>query len=534
MTPSPYRPIIETMFQIVDKNGVRCPFRLNEVQARLDASWHRRNIIPKARQTGVSSYVIARYLAKCLAEENRTCVIVSHEGDATRRLLQRAKFIVKNLKGGLKPQIGRASAQEIFFEKTNSKIFIGTAGSSTFGHGDTITDLHLSEASRYPDPESIVDGTFPAAEHGEITVESTGHGVGNWFHRMCSRARRGRGFKLHFIPWIDVAEYALPFTSEAERKQFHGSLSDEYEELILLHRGCSLEQLQWRRERLEIDFDGNLRKFKQSYPIDFDECFQSTGFGFFRKVRYEPTQLWKRESADLHVLDGHPSPDHAYVIGADPSGGVGDDNAVAQVFSLTTREQVAEFASDYTEPHTFGSVLASLAKRFNNAYVNVERNNHGGTTLARLIDVYPLYLIHRGSHGEQSNQEILSRLSHFGTNVTVANRGLILGTARELLSDLFTIHSPELKGELDTFVEKDGKIEADSGCMDDRVMAALHALIVIERAGIAATIKETEEKIADPNPWGFDTLFPGHAESMGFRSPERDDEYLFGVPRMYH
>ena len=211
LSPSPYRTVIERMFQVVNKSGQRVDFVLNPVQARLDAAWTRRNIVPKARQEGVSSYVIARYTAKCLTQENRTCVIISHEAEATQRLLGRANYILDNLKGGVKPELGRHSRNEIFFKKTNSTFFIGTAGSRSFGHGDTITDLHLSEASRYPDPESIVRGTFPAAERGEITVESTGNGVGNWFHRQAVRAREGLGFKLHFFSWLDDHEYALSF-----------------------------------------------------------------------------------------------------------------------------------------------------------------------------------------------------------------------------------------------------------------------------------------------------------------------------------
>lgn len=515
------------MFQIVNKDGVRVDFRLTDVQARLDAGWTRRNIVPKARQVHISSYVIARFTAKCLTQNNRTCVVISHEAEATARLLARADYILANLKGGVKPELGRHSRNEIFFKKTNSTFFIGTAGSRSFGHGDTITDLHLSEASRYPDPESIVRGTFPAAERGEITVESTGNGVGNWFHRQSVRAREGLGFALHFFSWLDNQEYALPFDSTDSRAQFVDSLRLDLEEPELAAAGVSAEQLSWRRERLLIDFEGDLRAFKESYPTTFDECFQSTGFGFFRRVRYVESEDWKQHSATLHVLGDHPRIGLSYVIGADPSGGVGRDNAVAQVFCLESQEQVAEFASAQTEPPEFAVELARLGQWFNYAYINVERNNHGGTTLARLLDIYPIELIHRGSHGEQAAQEILSRLSHFGTAVTASSRGIILGTARQLLATEFTIHSPALRSELATFVEgEDGRIAADSGCFDDRVLAAAHALIVTEQAGIAATTQRVSpfEMTRELDPFSFDALF-----NKQVRAQER-----FGVPERYH
>lgn len=528
--PSRYRPLIEGMFRIVDKGGTAVDFRLNDIQARLDAGWSRRNIIPKARQEGVSSYIIARFVAKCLGEENRTCVVISHEAEATARLLGRADYIVKNLKlpEGVKPQLGRNSRNEIFFRKTNSTFYIGTAGSRSFGHGDTITDLHLSEVSRYPDPEAIVRGTFPAAEHGEITVESTGNGVGNWFHRQCIRAREGRGFKLFFLPWTDEHGYALDFPTTEARSAFCASLDEELEEPTLLTRGLSLEQLAWRRERLTIDYELDLKTFQEAYPLDFEECFQSKEWGFFRRFKYVETPQWKRESATLYVLEGHPRAGASYVIGGDPAGGVGRDNSVAEVFCLEDQCQVAEYASATVEPHHFAEEVATLAKRFNYAYVNIERNNHGSATLARLLDVYPVWLIHRGSRGETSTQHILSHLSHYGTLTTPASRGLIIGTCREALASEFTVHSPLLRGELLTFVEKaDGKIEADQGCKDDRVMATAMALCVVERAGVIAgssSEKFASEASAEPDPFSFDALFGEQTQSR----------LRYGVSEKYH
>jgi hypothetical protein len=336
--------------------------------------------------------------------------------------------------------------------------------------------------------------------------------------------------RLHFFAWTDNDEYRLPFPSPEARSLFLASLRSDIEEPELLAAGVSAEQLAWRRERLWVDFEGDTRAFKESYPFTFDECFQSTGYGFFRRVRFEETAAWVRENATLHLLRDHPKPSLSYVVGADPSGGVGRDNAVAQVFCLETREQVAEFASATVEPPEFADEVAALARRFNSAYVNVERNNHGGTTLARLMDVYPIELLHRGSHGEEATQEILSRLSHYGTAVTASSRGLILGTARQLLATEFTIHSPALRSELATFVEtSSGKVEADSGCFDDRVMATVHALIVCEPAGVAAVDQRRAPYRPDvtPDPFSFDALFGKQADPIRAAA-------IAGTPARFH
>jgi hypothetical protein len=505
-----YRTIIEAMFRIVSRQMETVDFMLKPQQLELDTNFSKRNIIPKGRQgAGVSSYMIARYVSRCLAEQNRRCVIVSHESDATSRLLARARFILNNLKGDLKPVLGTDNMKAITFPKTNSSLWIGTAGSRSFGRGDNISDLHLSEAAFYVNAEEFTKGIFPAAEYGEITIESTGNGVGNWYHRQCVRAREGRGFKLFFFPSHEMEENALPFDSDIERDAFLRSLDPELEEPDLYARGLTPEFLQWRRERLNIEFEGDLRTFHQEHPISFDECFQSTGFSFFQKAHYEPIETWKRVSRELYVLGDHPKPGLTYAIGADVGGGVGRDNSVAQIICLSPLEQVGEWASAHREPHDFGRVLIQLGHQFNHAYINVERNNHGIATLGILVGDYPIHLIHKGSRGASATQHILSNLSHYGTLTTEASRGIIIGTMRRLVSSECTIHSEMLRSEMGTFSEQaDGKIEADRGCFDDRVLALGMALVVVERAAIMSTAQHDED-VAEPDIWSWDSIFGG-------------------------
>lgn len=508
---TPYRAIIEGMFRVVDRRGVAIDFTLNEQQRQLDSNWSRRNLITKIRQhSGISTYVIARYVAKCLSEQNRRCVIVSAEADATARLLDRARYLLNHLRlpeGVKRPRMGTDSVKAMTFQETGSSFWIGTAGSRNFGRGDTITDLHLSEAAFYEHPENTVAGLFPATELGEITVESTGNGRGNWFHRQAVNAREGQGFKLFEFYWQGVSTCAIPLTEE-QAAWLQAHLSDDLEEPELFESGVSLPQLAWRRERIQIDYDGDLKQFKENYPRTFDECFQSTGFSFFPSVRYKPSDRWKRESRSLWVLDGHPREGYRYFGGIDVAGGVGGDrdNSVIEIFCLDTLEQVAEWAANDVAPDELGRIAAALGRRFNNAYLNVERNNHGLTTISVLVGAYPLDRLHRGTPaGGAPSQAILSHIGNYGTYTSETTRGLLLGTARRLLASEYTIHSPALESELSTFVESaTGKYEADSGCRDDRVFAACHCLAIVERAAIMLeqpVVAEQSRPEDDPFSW---------------------------------
>lgn len=506
LSPSPYRAVIEGMFRVVDPEAKDQDVVLRQVQAQLDAHWTSRNIIPKSRRHGVSTYVIWRFIAKCLTQRNRRCMLVSHEKEATARLFSIAQYTVRNLKGA-PAVVTRNNRGALEFGKTNSTFWIGTAGSENLGHGDTITDLHWSEAAHTKNAEDLRKGLFPAADAGEITVESTGNGVGNWFHRSVIRSAEGHGFTLHFFPYTEHPDSFLPFESDDERDRFMANLRPEYDEPVLAGI-LRPEVLHWRRDKIEILFEGNLKDFTEQYPRTLDECFQATGHSLFPKVNYVPTTEWERRGRLLWALRTHPKVGSRYAIGADVGGGVGRDNSVAEVINLDTLEQVAEWVSNGLDPDLFGIELAHLGGMFNSAYINVEQNNHGLTTVRSLRDHYPHHLIHQGRpFASQDSEYETRRLMQYGTLVNARNKASMIGGLRAALRTECVVHSELLKSELGSFVEKeDGRMEAEEGCYDDRVMALAHAVACVERAAMALTPVVASRRPA-PDPFSWEAIF---------------------------
>ena len=472
------RLIIESLLCIPDKHSDRdLPFVLNSAQAALDARLTGRDIIPKSRQRGISSYFLARYLVKCLSERNTRAVVISHEKESTQRMLARVHYYINTIRGP-KPVIKNASKNELTFPKTNSMFYIGTAGAKKFGRGDTITHLHCSEVAYWEDPESLTKGLFQAVpEHGEIAIESTGNGVGNWYHRHAMRAVSGHSrYRLHFFGWLDDPDCWRDCTPE-EAAHIMANLDPDLEEPELVERfNVRPEQIKFRREKLEeMDFD--LRGFKQEYPSTLDECFQATGSSIFHKVHFVPTDRWQRDG-NFWFLEGHPNPRRRYIIGADVGGGVERDNSVAEIIDLETLEQVGEWVSNRVAPDDFAHVLKRLAELFNDAYVVPESNNHGILTIATLKRVYKPWLIFK--HKLDGD-----RLSDEGVKTTARSKPLIVGKLRSALAAGLVIHSELLRNELSTFVEKDdGKLEAEEGCYDDRVIALAMAVYGRDKAAI--------------------------------------------------
>lgn len=506
---TPERLIIESMFQIVDKDGHDVPFLLNHYQGLLDSTLCGRDLIPKARQLGMSAYVLARFTAKCLSKRNTRAVVISHDKVSTERLLARVHYYLNNLRGP-SAVIQNSSKNEITFPKTNSMFYIGTAGSRAFGRGDTITDLHCSEIAYWDDPKSLVAGLFQAVprESGEIIIESTGNGTGNYYHRACMRAFEGIGrFKLHFYDWLQAEEYRVRL-SQDEEETLRADLKKEWEEPDLLARGVTLSQLAFRREKLE-EFDYDLQRFKAEYPLSLDECFQASGYSIFSVVPYTPRPDWIqfdvygaldtdvdtwKPMSDIQIAQRNPSEmpkvgfwalqdvwkHHAsrYAIGVDVGAGVRRDRSVIEVVDIFENEQVAEYVVDNVSPDVLAKVIIGLGRHYSNAFVTVETNNHGAVTLLKLLEGFPKEGI-KGypSHLVYMNDKSVDNLLSYGFKTTARTKPILLGNLRKDFLEGFRIHSPAMKDELSTYVEdENGKLGAAEGCFDDRVIAVACAV----------------------------------------------------------
>ena len=484
---------IENLLMIADKEGVDMDFKLNIAQCTVDDNLTGRDLIPKARQMGVSSYFLARYTVACLGQRNTRAVVISHDKESTQRMLHKVHYYLENIKGP-KAEIKNASKNELTFPKTNSMFYIGTAGARKFGRGDTITHLHCSEVAYWPDPKALTKGLFQAVPRsGEIAMESTGNGTGNFYHRACVRAEEKKGrWRNHFLNWLNFAEYDIDLTP-SEADYVLSTLDEDLGEIELVDvYGLTAGQIQFRREKLEeLDFD--VTGFEQEYPITLDECFQSTGYSLFKKIKhYIPSKDWIRMDKYLHVMieeyKHHPS---KYALGVDVGGGVGRDRSVIEIIDLIKWEQVGEWVGDNIAPDVLAKRVKEIAEYWNNAYVTVESNNYGSTTLLALTDIYPRSLIFRS---KQDSDNIV----HYGYRTTSKTKPILIGNLRyELATDLI-IHSSLLKDELSTFGEQDnGKLEAESGCFDDRVMGLAVGAIGAVRAGYLIQQQEYAKKQND-------------------------------------
>lgn len=211
---------INNLYTIVNKKGCKTIFKLNWAQKELYYNAWYCNVILKARQLGISTYICMLFLDRCLFNSNSAAGIIAHTRDDAKHLFKRIKFAYDNLPTELKQaRIATVdSAQELVFNN-GSSLRVGTSMRSS-----TLQYLHISEfgkiCAKYPDKaQEIVTGSLNTIAAGQtIFIESTAEGREGYFYDICKKAEddlvqnrplTNMSFKFHFFPWYKEPDYRI-------------------------------------------------------------------------------------------------------------------------------------------------------------------------------------------------------------------------------------------------------------------------------------------------------------------------------------
>lgn len=216
---------IERYFRIRSENGLIVTLQLNAAQRRLECMILRmertgipvRIIILKARQEGISTYIQAFGFERGLRTKNFRGLIVAHNHDTAKILLQMAEVGRTEMlkRGGDAPEKwnfkmkSKARAQLEWADPIGAQIQITSAEAPNPGIGGTRTMLHLSEFAKYPDPEVKIAALLPSLPVLPGTYgfkESTAEGADGLFHDEFWEGWNERGTPLRerAFPWVSL------------------------------------------------------------------------------------------------------------------------------------------------------------------------------------------------------------------------------------------------------------------------------------------------------------------------------------------
>lgn len=360
-----------------------------------------RYIVLKARQMGFTTVTQGTFFQDTLNVPNTQTILIAQDEQNSKRIFQIVKRFYENLPPHIKDlyPLGTDSKTELYFPTIDSYIYVGWAGSKKIGRGGTINNLHGSEVAFWEDAKEIVAGLMESVPNGgNVVLESTAKGVGNFFHSEWISAKNGESdFKPFFAGWNEHYEYQVPLSDE-DKVELEFSLSEEETRLRNTY-SLSLEQIAWRKKKIRT-----LREdFPQEYPINDVEAFKTSGNPYFdREALAEITQVASKSLGDILIpkkfealniaknkleIYKMPVKGHRYIIAADPSEGLAlngqSDFCSCDVVDADTNEQVAHLHGKW-EPAHFATLINDLSRWYGNALVAIESNNHGYTVLAVL------------------------------------------------------------------------------------------------------------------------------------------------------
>ncbi|AUQ64427.1 terminase [Phaeobacter inhibens] len=267
---------LSNLYYIIDKRGHQVKFTPNTQQLDFMETLHGRDLILKARQLGFTTFAGIISLDEAYWNPNWAAAIIAHtKPDAQKILKTKVRYPYDQLPDGLKaanPLVNDA-ADTLALANNSSVVVTNSA------RGGTLNRLHVSEfgkiCARFPDKaKEIVSGSFPAAENGSITIESTAEGQQGEFFDMVQKAKEKGGrelspreYRLHFYPWWQNPEYTVPeewATISDEDARYFSEL--EHSQGIALTAG---QKAWWVLQ--EETLGGTM---KREYPATPEEAFE--------------------------------------------------------------------------------------------------------------------------------------------------------------------------------------------------------------------------------------------------------------------
>jgi len=460
----------EQLLRVRGKDGMLRPLRANRAQRSYEERRGTENIVLKARQMGITTWVAGRMFLRTILRPGTLTVQVAHNQTAAEEIFRIVQRFYDNLPTALHDSIlcrSRDNRRQMVFSRLDSEYRVESAADVNAGRGLTMQNLHCSEVARWPrEAAATLAGLRAAlAPGGELVVESTPQGAYGCFYELWNRAGDG-AMVPHFFPWWWEESYVGAAVPAAEQT---------VEELALAEReGLTAEQIGFRR-RQRAQFRGMAR---QEFAEDAASCFLASGDCIFdvamleRRLHSASEPMERSEGGRLWMWFA-PKAGRRYVVGVDPAGGGADgDFSAMQVVDVDTGLQCAEWQAR-APVREAAAVAMRVARRYNGAVIAVERNNHGSGLLA-CLEYQEL------NRAGETEVVVYAHEKVAGWPTTALTRPAMLARVGAAVdSGAGLLQSSRLLAECKTMVRhRNGKAAAAAGCHDDCVMAMAVALSV--------------------------------------------------------
>lgn len=468
-----------------------------------------RSVVLKARQLGWTTMMSALALWQAL-HRGSTVLYVSKNQDAANKALGLVRFMWTFLPGWVTARgpaltSNQAGKMEWTWPDGQQSKIISLAATRTAGAGETADLVIVDEFALSEYQDDALRTLLPtiSARQGRIVVFSTARGAHNRFAKLFKEAwfePDSSDFTAIFHPWM-VSRIFDQDDYDAEAKRFAATPW-----LLYAEYPSSVEEA--FRESGRPRFTG--------LPPDAPALTDSMTFasrnneiaGQYIELETDPPDAKIEERGHLWGWPELLSPrsEYEYVLAIDPSSGTGGDYTVGTVFRRDGRDVrlVAEWRSNTIEPIRAAREFNVLGMHFHEALIVVETTGGWGDSY---INELVNHLNYRNMYVHVADAPRGGRINRYGYPMSWQKRPKVIDRLASLLRyDLpDEVGQPVILGlhegllnELNTFVTReDGKVAADVGCYDDRVMSgAIGVTVLTDHTGML--VEQAEDKRREP------------------------------------
>ena len=487
---------IESFMKITDKTGKTIPFKLNQTQIDVYKNVRKYNQILKSRQAGCSVSLLARALFYCLTQPNTHCMMLSHNLESSRNIFNKAKQLYDSIPDVVKPKLIKNNRQELGF--TNGSILsCATMGRKDNGRGATLKFIHISELAFVGEQakKQLLALEQALRPDGEIWIESTANGMGNYFHELWNKAiNQENAYNSMFFSYLDSADMFIDDHNQALLlfERLNGrpftvdEFTDEEKDLVEFDSRHTLAILCWRRFKIGNSSDD---EFNQEFPLTPEMAFVSTGTSIFSNAKIQerlkhtpkPFKTVNHEFLKGFITQGlsifeYPASGHKYSIGVDGSEGLGgtNDYSAISVYDCETFKEVAHFRNNKIAPHKLSELVHEIALFYNYGLLVVEKASAGIVVLDKLRHDYSYRNIYKSKQFDERGQQ----KKKIGFVTTDKSRPLLINGYREAFEEgEILVNSSDVLKEMLTFhVNVNGKAQHMKGAHDDSLFATMLAV----------------------------------------------------------
>ena len=404
-----------------------------------------------SRQIGKSTMMSIYILWQACFNSDQRILLVANKEATAIEIFQRVRMAYEELPNWLKPPVKEYAKTSMTLEN-GSRIGITTT-TGTAARGQSVNCLVIDEKA-FIEPHLVEEfwkSVFPiitSSKKSKVFVCSTANGTDNLFYKLYTEAVDGlNGWSYDMIKWDEIPG----------------------------------RDKEWARATKTAI--GSSDAWLQEFECEFIHSGESTlDDELFEEM------MNKVSKPKILLDDGHykiweePDESKMYAAGVDISEGVGVDSSVIQIIDITdirNIKQVAVYRNNKIPPLEFTNKLYGILRNWGSPLALIERNNCGAQVVDRLsVDLGYEKVVSYGNAKAHRRNVMRGMIAHTNTKYKgVLNMRYFMNEVR-----VIKINEEDTVKELRNFVRyPNGTWKARAGFHDDRVMAMLYALFILEK-----------------------------------------------------